>query len=159
MNSFTIKLFKSGRKANFYTIQYDQETLSEIERFLENYHISHADQVNIIVAEMQTMINKYGADYNFFRSEGRDFLIALPKKTGVELRLYCIWVNREIVILGNGGLKKTRTFQEDTYLRKIAENLQEVNKLFEERKKNGEIWIEGSELKGNLHFEIITDEE
>jgi hypothetical protein len=60
--------------------------------------------------------------------------------------------------LGNGGIKNTKTYQNDPKLDKIAKNLKKINKLFEERIENEEIWIENMELKGNLIFKIEEDE-
>lgn len=158
MNNFAIELFKSGLKANFYTIHFEEKELSETDKFLSFFVSEQQETVQIIVQEIKFMLDKRGAAYEFFRPEGDNFLIALPKAKNKELRLYCIWVNREIVILGNGGVKNTKTYQNDPKLDKIAKNLKKINKLFEEKIENEEIWIENMELKGNLIFKPEEDE-
>jgi len=159
MNNFVIELFERGLKAAFYTIHFEHQEKSETAHFLENFVLTHRESIEIIVQEIIRMKDKRGANYNLFRSEGANFLIALPQAKNHELRLYCIWINSEIVILGNGGIKKVRTYQEDPTLKKIAQMLQKVNFLVTQRLENKSIWIENTALKGNLSFKLSENYE
>ena len=63
-------------------------------------------------------IAEEGALERFFRPEGkmRDSVVALPVLRS-KLRLYCLRLSDRILVLGNGGVKNSRTYQEDDSLR------------------------------------------
>lgn len=68
----------------------------------------------------------------YFRPEGKflDYLFAIPEKgLGCELRVFCLRLNEQIVIFGNGGVKpkNMRNYQEDTLLNTIAEEMQKIS--------------------------------
>ena len=44
-----------------------------------------------------------------------------------KLRLYCLRISDQILILGNGGVKNTRTYQEDSKLSGYVMDLQGVS--------------------------------
>ena len=46
-----------------------------------------------------------------------------------KLRLYCLRISDQILILGNGGIKNTRTYQEDETLSGYVMNLQTFDKV------------------------------
>lgn len=67
------------------------------------------------------LINKIadmGALERYFRPEGKlkDRVCALPIMQS-KLRLYCLRLSDKILVLGNGGVKKTRTYNEDDTLK------------------------------------------
>ncbi len=157
MNNFRIIPFEKGEKAIFYTIQYDGELLSETDKFFTTYEASHTKDIDMILQSVSRMLNKRGTQYEDFRPEGKNYIVALPRGT-YELRLYGIWINGQITILGNGGIKNTRTFQEDETLSKIVKELSEINKLLAERIENNDITVENDELIGDLYF-ILNDNE
>lgn len=61
----------------------------------------------------------------YFRREGKyaDRVYALPTDSG-RLRLYCLRLSDKILILGNGGIKATRTYNEDSELNGYVMDLQ-----------------------------------
>jgi hypothetical protein len=66
-------------------------------------------------------------------------------------------IQAKILILGNGGLKNTATYQEDYNLHKCVKTLQKIDIEIKEREKQKMIVITGTELLGELSF-TINDE-
>ena len=97
---------------------------------------------------MAKIIDK-GALERFFRIEGKmsDNVAALSIDSR-KLRLYCLRISDQILILGNGGAKLTRTYEEDTELSGYVMDLQKFDKVLIEAQKNGTVTIEKN---------IITD--
>ena len=59
-----------------------------------------------------------------------------------KLRLYCLRISDQILILGNGGVKTTRTYQEDKVLRGYVIDLQAFDKALLKAQKAGRVTIE-----------------
>lgn len=100
-------------------------------------------------------IGKRGALERYLRPEGKfkDNVFALPIED-TDLRLYVIRISDNILILGNGGIKKTRKYNEDPELNRIVEQLQSIDCLLKTMEKLGLIQIKGKQLLGKLEFEI-----
>ena len=49
-----------------------------------------------------------------------------------KLRLYCLRISDQIMILGNGGVKTTRTYQEDEELSGYVMDLQRFDELLKQ---------------------------
>ena len=92
-----------------------------------------------------TKIVANGALERLFRIEGRmnDNLAALSLDSR-KLRLYCLRMSDKILILGNGGAKRTRTYQEDDELSGYVMDLQKFDRALIEAQKNGRVTIEKS---------------
>ena len=103
-----------------------------------------------IIAALQAIL-RIGALERFFRPEGgmNDSVQALPIESG-KLRLYCLRLSDQIVILGNGGVKNTRTYEENPKLYGYVLDLQR------ECIDKGFVSIEEKELSGidDITFEI-----
>jgi hypothetical protein len=102
-------------------------------------------------------IGERGAHERHFRLEGKrtDNVMAMP--TPIEtskLRLYVIRLSEEIVILGNGGVKKTRTYNEDPELNGFVELLQTIDGFLKSRLQKQKINIYNKELLGDLVFHL-----
>lgn len=65
-----------------------------------------------------------------------------------KLRLYCLRISDQILIVGNGGIKSTRTYEENTELSGYVMDLQEFDKLLAEAQKVGSITIEKNVITG-----------
>lgn len=59
-----------------------------------------------------------------------------------KLRLYCLRISDQILILGNGGVKLSRTYQEDKKLSGYVMDLQTFDEVLIKAQKNGTITIE-----------------
>ena len=58
------------------------------------------------------------------------------------LRLYCLRISDEILIVGNGGVKNTRTYQEDSKLSGYVVDVQTFDKVLLKAQKSGKVTIE-----------------
>lgn len=96
-----------------------------------------------------------GALERFFRPEGKynDRVCALPVVQS-KLRLYCLRLSEKILILGNGGVKKTKTYNEDNDLKGYVLTLQKFDKLIKECVKDGSITITENRLATNNTFDL-----
>ena len=84
-----------------------------------------------------------------------DSVAAIPIEGG-KLRLYCLRISEQIVILGNGGVKTTRTYEEDPRLYGYVMDLQRFEKILNEQMAKGYVRIEEKVLTGieDMTFEI-----
>ena len=100
------------------------------------------------IAKFVESIADLGALERFFRPEGKmnDRVCALPVIRS-KLRLYCLRLSDSILILGNGGVKKTRTYDEDDELRGFVVTLQNFDKHIKEGVKDGTIAISENEIE------------
>ena len=55
---------------------------------------------------------------------------------------YCLRISDQILILGNGGVKATRTYQEDSKLSGYVMDLQSFDKVLLKAQKSGKVTIE-----------------
>lgn len=58
------------------------------------------------------------------------------------------------MILGNGGLKTTKTYNVDPVLNEYVEDLKSIDYQIYQLQKQNKITTNGKELKGNLRFYI-----
>lgn len=80
----------------------------------------------------------------YFRNEGGNIkALGLDSK---KLRLYCLRISDQILIVGNGGIKNTRTYQEDDELNGYVMNLKAFNKMLNDAIKKGLVTIEGTTI-------------
>lgn len=73
-----------------------------------------------------------------------------------KLRLYCLRISDQILILGNGGIKNTRTYQENERLSGYVMDLQTFDKVLLKAQKNGRVTIEKNMITDiqSARFEI-----
>lgn len=85
----------------------------------------------------------------YFRPEGKysDRVCALPIDSG-KLRLYCLRISDKILILGNGGIKNTKTYNENAELNGYVMDLQKFDSLLKIAEKEGSIKVEETSLDG-----------
>lgn len=139
-----------------YTIQFLSENESEFERFYSRFKddaVYNPDLMRIVA-----LINKIadlGALERYFRPEGgmNDGICALPVLQS-KLRLYCLRLSDKILILGNGGVKKTRTYNEDEVLKGCVVTLQKFEKLIKEGVKDGSITLTSNTIETDKTFDL-----
>jgi hypothetical protein len=148
-----VELFEEHDKTNFYTIRFEGTDFSETDAFFNEFDIEeYQEDIDNILAVMDK-IGLEGALERRFRPEGGENMSALPLYKN-KLRLYVYRINPELVILGNGGKKATRTYQEDPILSKHVKTLREVGDKLQHRLKNNECQLYNRKLTGNLKFYI-----
>ena len=95
------------------------------------------------------MLSASGFLERFFRPEGKmnDHVVALPIDRG-KLRLYCLRMSDSILIVGNGGIKTTKTYDDDTNLSGYVITLQKLDVLLKEVIRKGIVRIEETKITG-----------
>jgi hypothetical protein len=155
--NISIVPFEEHAKVNFYSIIIDNNINSEIEEFLDKIEdINESDAAKIVYA--LDKISKNGAQERLLRYEGKisDNVFALPAHYLIEtdFRLYLLKYTESIVILGNGGIKQTDTYQEDQYLNRCVTILQKVDEQIQRFVKSRDIVISGKTITGETDFTI-----
>lgn len=92
---------------------------------------------------------------HYFRPEGKinDSVVALPV-TSSKLRLYCLRLSDGILILGNGGVKTSQRYEDDTLLNGYVMTLQKFEKLLRQEVANGNVNITESTIETDNVFEL-----
>lgn len=112
----TVEKISESEKSALYSISFENDGTTEFEKFVAEFEQngSFNRDYQRIIAALQAILN-LGALERFFRPEGKikDSVAAIPIEGG-SLRLYCLRISEQIVILGNGGVKSTRTYEEDS---------------------------------------------
>jgi putative component of toxin-antitoxin plasmid stabilization module len=142
----------SGKHCTVYSAIIDN--VSPFEQFVDDYFVSYGEEVEDILSKIQ-VIGRVGAIEPYFKMyEGKygDGVCALYDDDEQRLRLYCIRFDEEILILGGGGSKVVRKWQDDPDLKKNAEKMIEVSKRITDflRKKSSEIHWSENEFSGDL---------
>ena len=155
----SVELFEEYPDVSFYTVRFDEDPLSEYEKFLTTFSSveERKEDLYIIVAWMDR-IAKNGALERYFRNESKmkDGVGAVPIETA-ELRLYCLRITDKILIIGNGGYKPKiqKNYNTIPQLNDSVELLAGLDHILKKRISKGEITIKCKELVGNLFsFEI-----
>lgn len=146
----TVDLIRESDKTALYSISFEVDGTTEFEKFVSEFerNATYNRDYQRIIAALQAILN-FGALERFFRPEGkiRDSVAAIPIEGG-KLRLYCLRISEQIVILGNGGVKATRTYEEDPGMYGYVLDLQKFEKILNENVSKGYIRMEERMLTG-----------
>ncbi len=154
----TLDIISESEKATLYSISFEKDGTTEFEKFVAEFEMNaeYNSDYQRIIAALQVILDK-GALERFFRPEGKmnDNVHAIPIEGG-KLRLYCLRISEQIVILGNGGVKNTKSYQEDPKLYGYVLDLQRFEKILKENIDKGYISVDEKELHGadQITFEI-----
>jgi len=155
-SGFEIVYQEHGLGGALYSVRFEGEEKSELDKFLEDREAQASKEFDFLVSRLEDMVDSFGFKEHFFKNrEGsiRDSLAALHYDNG-PLRLFCLRWSSVLLIAGSGGIKRTRTYQDDEVLREAAETLQRVDELILARQKSREIVIDATTgiIEGNLIF-------
>ena len=149
-------LVNETKHCTLYTIQFLSENDSEFEQFYNKFK----DDVEFNPDLMRIVgfigkIADFGALERYFRPEGKmnDRVVALPVVQS-KLRLYCLRLSDKILILGNGGVKNTKTYEESRELSGYVLTLQNFDKLIKEGVKNGTIIVTENKIETDNTFDL-----
>ena len=154
----TLDIITESERATLYSISFEKDGTTEFEKFVAEFEMNaeYNSDYQRIIAALQVILDK-GALERFFRPEGKmnDNVHAIPIEGG-KLRLYCLRISEQIVILGNGGVKNTKSYQEDPKLYGYVLDLQRFEKILKENIDKGYISVDEKELHGSdqITFEI-----
>ncbi len=144
MTNVKLKTIEQNDNVGMFSICFDDSEESEFEKFLNEFkdNATYNKDFNVILLALSKIIDK-GALERFFRNEGRmrDNVKALAINSR-KLRLYCLRISDQVLILGNGGVKTTRTYQENEKLSGYVMDLQTFDKVLLRAQKTGKITIE-----------------
>lgn len=119
----------SGPEATIYTIKEQKEAHSLFEKFLQENLEDNKNEIKNILSRLKQIGKTTGARSSFFKlNEGKygDNVCALYDTPSRNLRLFCIRYGMDVVILGGGGGKKVRAWQDD---QKLSEEAQKIIKI------------------------------
>ncbi len=151
-----IELLEDGEKVSLYSPRFEGEEYTEFEKFLLAYKDNYPHDIQVLIRRID-LIKLSGAEDRHFRYEGSvsDRVMALPSHIDTaKLRLYCLNLSHKVLILGNGGVKTTKTYEEDPHLHKCVQTLQKIDIEIREKEKQKVITIQGTNLNGPLVFTI-----
>lgn len=151
MTKATTQSVRQTEKAGLFTICFEGESFTEFQKFIVKGHENATLQPDLqkILNALQHMMNAMGFLDRYFRPEGkmRDRVAALPIQSS-KLRLYCLRLSDSVLIVGNGGPKTTKTYEEDSELNGYVIQLQKLDDLLRLAEAKGEITIEEASLSG-----------
>lgn len=82
-----------------------------------------------------------------------DSVVALPVLKS-KLRLYCLRLTDKILVLGNGDVKNSRTYEENEKLQGYVIDLQKFERLLKQEVRSGNVQIAETEILTDKPFEI-----
>lgn len=154
-----IELLETGDKVSLYSPRFEGDEYTEFEKFILAYKDSHPTDIQILIRRID-IIKQNGAEDRYFRYEGsrRDRVMALPSHLDTaRLRLYCLNVNHSVLVLGNGGIKSTQTYEDDPHLHKCVQTLQKIDIEIKRMEHQQIVTVIGTSMIGPLTFTIEED--
>ena len=128
MSEVELFLIKDGENCTIYTLQFLRDMESEFEKFIAKFRDdAEYSEDYARIAAFVTRIARTGALERYFRNEGKmsDSVVAIPV-TSSKLRLYCLRLSDKILVLGNGGVKKTRRYEDDPHIKRLCHDTAKV---------------------------------
>ncbi len=146
----TLEEITSSEVVTIYSISFEKDGTTEFEKFVQEFENNAVfnRQLNYVLAALDRILEK-GALERFFRPEGKmnDNVQALPIDR-CKLRLYCMRLSDEVIILGNGGVKDARAYEQSKKLNGYVMDLQKFDALLKKEMLMGTITIEGRTIIG-----------
>lgn len=156
MSEVELLLVNSSDSCTMYTIQFLSDDMSEFEKIVTKFRQDaelNPDFQAIMRFVEQILSN--GALERYFRREGKmsDSVVALPVLKS-KLRLYCLRLTDKILVLGNGDVKNSRTYEENEKLQGYVIDLQKFERLLKQEVRSGNVQITETEILTDKPFEI-----
>jgi len=137
--------------AGLFTICFEGDDATEFQKFIEKFKedASRKEELSVILTAINRMLTASGFLERYFRPEGKmgDHVVALPIER-TKMRLYCLRMSDSVLIVGNGGIKNTKTYEEDESLNGYVITLQKLDKLLDHAIKSGRVRIEETTISG-----------
>ena len=156
MSEVELLLVNNSDSCTVYTIQFLSDDKSEFEKFISKFREDAElnPDFQAIMRFIEQIISN-GALERYFRREGKmnDSVVALPVIKS-KLRLYCLRLTDKILILGNGDVKNSRTYEEDETLQGYVMDLQKFERLLKREVRYGNVIITEKEIITDKNFEI-----
>lgn len=156
MGEVELKMIKEAMNCTLYTIQFIEDNMDEFEKFYSRFKddlLYNPDLMKIV--RIIGRIGDLGALERFSRQEGKmkDRVCALPVLNS-KLRLYCLRLSDKILILGNGGVKNTRTYEESEELKGFVLTLQKFDEIIKAGVADGSIIVSKNIIETDRTFDL-----
>lgn len=156
MSEVELLLVTSSDSCTLYTIQFLSDEQTEFEKFIAKFR-NDAELNSDFQAIMRFVeqILSHGALERYFRREGKmsDSVTALPVLKS-KLRLYCLRLTDKILVIGNGDVKNSRTYEEDNTLQGYVMDLQKFERLLRQEMRSGNVRITENQIITDKTFKI-----
>ena len=158
MAKVKIQEIEQTKNAGLFTICFEGNDKTEFEKFVMKFKddAERKQDLQVILTAIHKILSASGFLERYFLPEGKmnDHVVALPIERG-KLRLYCLRMSDSVLIVGNGGIKTTRTYDEDADLSGYVITLQKLDALLKEAIRNGKVSIEETNITGTENtFEL-----
>ena len=154
-----IEDFSSG-KVDFYTIKLDDNELTEFELFVDKDFPEHESELEIIYTAIEEMQYR-GAKSIYFKDESNANAMPVVTKAIMDsnkgdygIRLYCIRLTDNLVVLLNGDIKTEPKAQDCINVKKYFKNAVIIATKLDTLVINREINFQETDCLTNLEFEI-----
>ena len=132
-----LELIMETEKVSIYSPKYDGEEQSEFEKFLSSNKSHTHPQLKLFFDAILSAIEKIeecGARENLFRPEGGR-VKAIPLVVNIrrvdrsvgKIRLYCLRYSEQVLIIGNGGVTTSESYDVDPVHLSFVEDLRDID--------------------------------
>lgn len=158
-----------NKRCQLYSIVKNDDELHEASKFLQNEENRNSEDYESLKERLTYIKDRHGARIGYFKPEGDQWdqvhaLHAGSRKQGYfhfnRLRWYCIRMNEQCLILGNGGVKEEQRTQDDPHLTEKESDMRWVDQVIEAAQRNDDLTVsEDGQLEGKLEFtpEVIEE--
>jgi len=144
--------YKLFDKVRIYSVLFDDKDQNETDAFISRFDSdkTYKEDFDTIIYWI-SRIGEYGALERYFRNEWKAKAIPI---TSSKLRLYCVRLSNNILILRNGGVKTSKKVQDSPDCYPHFEAMNAFKKNLDNRVKNSKVFINDNKLEGQLDFLI-----
>ncbi|MET7000098.1 hypothetical protein [Chitinophaga defluvii] len=157
MKSKLVYLTKlSGDKASIYSIVTAASKAPFLDHFIQEHQEAFTQDLLSIIGRLRSMSNTVGALEIYFKLdeglEWNDLVCALYDIPDKHLRLYCIRLSEQIVVVGNGGPKNVRAWQEDPKLSREVSEMMHYSRIIRKKLEDNSLRVskDGLKFEGDL---------
>ncbi|WP_117881950.1 hypothetical protein [Aureibaculum luteum] len=166
---FQIEIIKDENldftKVRYYTLKFIDEEKTEYQKFIDEYKEEYLYCINFLKLWIAQIGEKFGADDQYFRPEDNASALPPPTKTirkldysldkkNLSLRLYCIVLSMDVVILVSGGIKESDAARDSPTCFEKLMFAQSISSQFHFSKKRGEWNLKGKDIKTEKNFRL-----
>lgn len=154
--NFKVELFVESAAANLYVVHFADESVDEFTKFLNSARVKNNRHFGELTEKLRLILTSRGCRDKYFKniSSRDDCLVEIRAGGKNGLRLFCIRYSPLFIVVGGGGVKNTRTYNEDPVLNSQVERLKVVFEQMDIRLvKSKAVRIKGKYLEGDLDFD------
>lgn len=153
--NFEIIPYIELEKVKFYTVQEIGNSFNETDDFFIRFKDNpvYQEDIEIVNYWILKIGQEFGSYERYFRPERKAQAIPIPPPSS-KLRLFCYRINDQLVILGNGGIKSSRTVQKSPGALLHFELMNTVAFVTQSKLQRREWVISGKTIIGDLKFFI-----